>query len=277
MAQGVFTAVKKDGSVYYRSSITYKNTHISLGSFNTPVEASKVYTDALNILSDKERFFVNPDDHSTGYQNTASGISFQKYISIINYRDNGIYIKTPIYLCRKYFLYFLSVDNVIIFSTDDLFYYSHHTIMCRGGYYFVNDYGIQTSILSRYGIRNHSVKGKDYIFKNKDEHDYRYENILVINRYNGVSKTELNGITSYKSRIHINGDFTIGVYPSEIMAAIAYNKAADLVEPKISKKYVRNYIEGASSIEYASIYNNIKLNTKFRNYVNSLTDSIISD
>ena len=61
------------------------------------------------------------------------------------------------------------------------------------------------------------------------------------------------------------------------LAAIAYNKAADLVEPKISKKYVRNYIEGASSIEYASIYNNIKLNTKFRNYVNSLTDSIISD
>lgn len=37
--------------------------------------------------------------------------------------------------------------------------------MSRGGYYFVNDYGMQTSILSRFGVRSHSVKGRDYVFK----------------------------------------------------------------------------------------------------------------
>lgn len=54
----------------------------------------------------------------------------------------------------------------------------------------MNDYGMQTSILSRFGIRNHSVKGRDYIFRNGDEHDYRYENVCVINKYNGVNKIE---------------------------------------------------------------------------------------
>ena len=39
---------------------------------------------------------------------------------------------------------------------------------------------MQTSILSRYGIHRHSVKGQDYIFRNNDENDYRYENILLL-------------------------------------------------------------------------------------------------
>ena len=64
--------------------------------------------------------------------------------------------------------------------------------MSRGGYYFVNDYGMQTSILSRFGVRSHSAKGRDYVFKNGDTHDYRYENILVINKYNGVSQFTKN-------------------------------------------------------------------------------------
>ena len=35
MPAGVYTAYKKDGTVYYRSSITHKNKHISLGSFSS--------------------------------------------------------------------------------------------------------------------------------------------------------------------------------------------------------------------------------------------------
>ena len=31
MKKGVFAAVKKDGSVYYRASITFRCKHISLG------------------------------------------------------------------------------------------------------------------------------------------------------------------------------------------------------------------------------------------------------
>ena len=29
---GVFTAKKKDGTIYFRASLTYRNKHISLGS-----------------------------------------------------------------------------------------------------------------------------------------------------------------------------------------------------------------------------------------------------
>ena len=46
---GAFKAQKKDGTIYYRSSITYKNKHISLGSFKTEEEASGAYIEALAV------------------------------------------------------------------------------------------------------------------------------------------------------------------------------------------------------------------------------------
>ena len=48
---GSFQATKKDGTIYYRSSITYKNKHISLGSFSTDQEAHLAYVEANTILS----------------------------------------------------------------------------------------------------------------------------------------------------------------------------------------------------------------------------------
>ena len=33
MLPGVYKAARKDGTLYYRCSITYQNKHISLGSF----------------------------------------------------------------------------------------------------------------------------------------------------------------------------------------------------------------------------------------------------
>ena len=174
-------------------------------------------------------------------------------------------------MCHKYFLYFLNEHEVLQFSTDDLFYYSNHTIMSRGGYYFVNDYGMQTSILSRFGVRSHSVKGRDYIFKNGDIHDYRYENILVVNKYNGVSQFTKNGRIMYKTRIHINGDYILGEFSSEAEAAIAYNKAVDMLSGLVNITYTPNYIEGISSVEYASLYHNIILSKNFRYYVKSIS------
>ena len=171
----------------------------------------------------------------------------------------------------KYFLYFLKEHEVLQFSTDDLFYYSNHTIMSRGGYYFVNDYGMQTSILSRFGVRSHSVKGRDYVFKNGDTHDYRYENILVVNKYNGVSQFTKNGRIMYRTRIHINGDYILGEFSSEAEAAIAYNKAVDMLSGLVNITYTPNYIEGISSVEYASLYHNIILSKNFRNYVKSVS------
>mgnify|MGYP000110998292 CR=1 FL=1 len=108
------------------------------------------YITACDIISKPDIYYIDADLHTTSYEllkDYPVPFPYAKFISLINFRDNGIYIKTPIYLCDKLFLYFLTPETTLIFSTDDLFYYSHHTIMCRGGYYFVNDYGMQTSIL----------------------------------------------------------------------------------------------------------------------------------
>lgn len=274
MAVGVYTAYKKDNTEYYRVSLTCKNKHISLGSFDDYALAGKVYKEADSILRNNAaheyRHFIDPADYTTSYGSCSSPLSFEKFVILVNLRDNGIYIKTPIYLCEKYFLYFLTPKTVLKFDIEDLFYYSSHKIMIRGGYYFVNDYGMQTSILSRYGIRNHSVKGKDYIFRNGDDKDYRYENVCIINRYNGVSRTEKDGRIMYQSRIHINGDYIIGYYSTEDEAAIAYNKTVDLLSAVSSVSYTPNYIENISPIAYAAAYNSIKISKKLLNYINSL-------
>lgn len=277
MATGVYTAYKKDNSKYYRVSLTHQNKHISLGSFDTYESASAVYEEAIFILREpfsKEcSHYINSDDYTTSFASCHSELSFEKFIILMNLRNHGIYIKTPIYLCQKYFLYFLDKDTVLKFDIEDLFYYSSHKIMSRGGYFFVNDFGMQTSILNRFGIRNHSVKGRDYIFRNGDEHDFRYANIAVINRYNGVEQITQNGRILYKTRIHINGNYIIGTYPSENEAAIAYNRAVDLLLEKLPdlKNYPKNYIDGLSHIEYASIYNTIKISKKFRIYIEELS------
>ncbi len=265
MPVGVYTARKKDGTVYYRSSVTYKNKHISLGSFDSADDANKAYLEACDILSSPLKYRVNSELHTTSYSPELK-IPFEKFIILINFRDSGIYIKTPIYLCQNCFLYFIGERTALIFNTDDLFYYSNHKIMARGGYYFVNDFGMQTSILSRYGIRAHSVKGRDYIFRNGDTCDYRYENILVVNRYRGVEKTEIKGHIKYRASIHIKGIYRLGLYDSEVQAAIAYNKAVDMLSEFSSVKYEKNFIEDISSIQYASIYNKIKLSGNFRKY-----------
>ena len=50
MLAGVYIAKKKDNSTYYRSSLTYRNKHISLGSFPTELQAHKAYLCALALL-----------------------------------------------------------------------------------------------------------------------------------------------------------------------------------------------------------------------------------
>ena len=267
---GVYEARKKNGEIYYRASFTHKNKHISLGSSSDEASCHAMYNEACEITGSPLDHWIDTEHRTTSYNETMT-LSLGKYISLINFRDNNIYIKTPIYMCHKYFLYFLKDNEVLQFSTDDLFYYSNHTIMSRGGYYFVNDYGMQTSILSRFGVRSHSVKGRDYIFKNGDIHDYRYENILVVNKYNGVSQFTKNGRIMYRTRIHINGDYILGEFTSEAEAAIAYNKAVDMLSGIVNITYTPNYIEGISSVEYASLYHNIILSKNFRYYVKSIS------
>ncbi len=258
MLQGVFKACKKDHTEYYRASVTYQNKHISLGSFDTEEKAGGAYNEAKEVLYSRKKI---SDYDGLVY------LDFKKWVTLINVRDNKMYIKTPIYLQKKYFEYYLSPELFLKFDVDDLFYYSKHSIMTRDGYMFVADYGMQVNILSRYGIKNHAVAGRDFIFANGDNMDYRYANIVVINKYYGVERLEESGRYLYKTKIHLAGDYIVGVYHSENEAAIAYNKAADMVRAAgLDKKFPENYIEELSAIEYAKIYNTVSISKKIRDF-----------
>ena len=179
-----------------------------------------------------------------------------------------MYIKNPIYLRKNYFSYYLDISHELKFDIDDLFYYSEHRILKRQGHLYVNDYGMQVTVLSRYGIQPHAVCGRDYIFKNSDETDMRYENIEILNPYHGVEIVKTAGLDKYKARIHINGNFVIGTYNTLEKAAIAYNKAVDMAHAHgIEKNYPENYIDSISGKEYADIYTSVTVSDKYVQYL----------
>lgn len=267
MLPGVYQAVKKDGTVYFRSNITYKNKHISLGSFPVEQEAYEAYCDAKGILDGQMPIL----DFLAAYERKEYTLPFDKGISLLNFRDNGMYIANPIYLHRNYFSYFLSAEEELKFDIDDLFYYSGHRIMRRKGHLFVNDYGMQVTLLGRYGIKNYAVCGRDYEFANGDPTDLRYSNVIVRNRFFGVQAYEKKGKTRYRVRIHINGNYTVGTYSSEVKAAIAYNKAVDLAKKAgIGRNYPENYVDCVSAAEYADIYTTVSISQKYLDYLNHI-------
>lgn len=264
MLSGVYQAKKKDGTIYYRSNITFKNKHISLGSYPEEDMANTAYLNALAIINDKESYTID-----SNYQDFV--LSFEKIITLLNYRDNGLYIKTPIYVRQNYFQYFLSPTLDLKFDLDDLFYYSSHKISVRGNHYFVADYGMQVTILSRYGIKNHGVKERDYTFANGDSTDFRYSNIVVINPYYGVTKVMQNGVYKYCAKIHINGNYILGYYDKDYLAAIAYNKAIDCAKRAgIKKNFPQNYIDEISNQQYADEYLRLNLSKKYMFYLSQI-------
>lgn len=263
MKTGVYLAKKKDGSEYYRSSITYKNKHISLGSFETEDQAHQTYNEATMLLNSS--LTLEDVAHATLH------LGFDKAVTLINFRDNGLYIGNPIYLHKNYFSYYLSASEELKFDIDDLFYYSSHRILRRQGHLYVNDYGMQVTLLSRYGIRNHSVVNRDYYFANGDTTDMRYSNVVLVNRYYGVFQYTRKAQTRYRVKIHINGNYTVGTYSTEQKAAIAYNKAVDLAKLYgVQKNFPTNYIEDLPASEYAEIYTKLKISNKYLNYLKSI-------
>lgn len=261
MAQktGVYQAQKKNGTIYYRSSFTWQNKHISLGSHKTADIAHNAYLAAHRLMQDASLFIYDYPANCA--------LTFEKWVILINLRDNHIYFSTPIYVRKKYFSYYLDQNTELKFSIDDLFYYSSHKIMRRQGHFFVADYGMQVTILGRYGIKNYGVEGRDYHLLNQDPFDFRYENIEVINQYHGVMFTSHYGKLCYQSKIHIHGNYIIGYYDDAITAAIAYNKAIDvLLANGIKKQFRQNYTEGVSPSVYADIYSNIIIPNKIMNY-----------
>lgn len=254
--KGVYEDKLKNGSKNYRASITVNGKHISLGSFDDPDKAHNAYEYASKLLNDTS---ISISDYDEG-----NYLSSDKFVSIINLRDNNIYFKTPVYLHKTYFSYFYSQNVELKFDMDDLFYISSHKIMKRNNHFFMADFGLQESLNERYGIRSFAVLNKDYRFINGDRLDYRRENIEIINRYYGVRKLD---DSSYISCINATGRLKIGIYETEIEAALAYNKAADTLKANgVNKEFILNYIEDLSPRDYATIYSNVKIGDNIINY-----------
>lgn len=257
--EGVYSAQKRNGEIYFRASLTYRRKHISLGSYGEPETAHRAYSEGQHLLEDSCVTLLQ--------YHSASPLSFEKWVCLINFRDNGIYLGNPIYVGQRLFYYYLTPTHILKFDLDDLFYYSSHKIMRRGSHYFVADYGMQVNIASRYGIKNYAVPGVDYRFINGDSTDYRRENLEIYNTYHGVRLTQKNGQYLYTVRIHIKGNYVVGHYPTEVEAAIAYNKAIDVLHKKgFNKNFTLNYIEGLSPREYAEIYASLQISPKILKY-----------
>ena len=261
MAFGVYKTKLKDGSDSFRASVTYRKKHISLGSFSNEEDAQSAVKEAEKIYTDDSIDLLNFRSH-------IFHLSEDKAVILLNYRDHGIYIGTPIYLRSGYFSYFLKGFGELKFDNDDLFYYSEHRILIHDGHLYVNDYGMQYGILARYGIKNFAVAGKDYTFANGDNTDYRYSNIIVVNRYHGVTRVVRQGRIFYETRIHINGEYLIGRFNEDSRAAVAYNKAADLaIAAGINKNFIQNFVVEYTPREYASVYTEITMPQKYLNYL----------
>ena len=260
MTNGVYPAKKKDGTKYFRAAVTYKQKHISLGSFRTEKAAGAAYALAGRILKGNEEYL--PEDYErvvTGKSSRTKSalgksgtgltkaeqigegqnrdkLGFDKWIMLINLRKTGLYSNNPIYLYGKYFIYFPDRNTELKFDADEMFFYGKHRIQKRGGHLFYSDYGMQCSLLARYGVKSFSVKNRDYYFKNGDETDFRYGNLVVVNRFRGVYAKEAGGRKTYDVKIHFVGSLKVGTYTDETVAAIAYNKAADSLEEAVRRR-----------------------------------------
>lgn len=109
---GVYEARKKSGEIYYRASFTYKNKHISLGSSSDEASCHAMYNEACEIINNSSDHWIDTDHRTTSY-NEAMTLSLGKYISLINFRDNNIYIK-HLYIC--------AINISCIFSKNMRFY-----------------------------------------------------------------------------------------------------------------------------------------------------------
>ena len=92
---GVYTATKKDGTTYYRASLTYRNKHISLGSYSTAVTANQAYLEGLELLTN---ISISINNYSV-----SQTLKFEKWVSLVNFRDNGLYLANPIYIRPSFF------------------------------------------------------------------------------------------------------------------------------------------------------------------------------
>lgn len=238
----------KNNILRYKVYFVYQSKKIYLGLYDTEELAKNTLREAQEIMEK----FMDISHYTCQY------INFKKFISLCNLRDRHVYIKNPIYLYDTYFHYYLSKDVFLTFDIKDLLFFSTYKICKRGNYIYTQDSITQQSILCRFGIHQHSIYGVDYKLKNGNMYDFRRENIEIINAYKGVTLKEKNGQSVYVAKIFINHDIIIGYYTSQAEAAIAYNKAIDvLTQNGTLRDYIKNTIPYLTLSEYTQIYNRL--------------------
>lgn len=242
-----------NGKTQYKLYFVFESNKIYLGTYPSIETAEKVLKEAETLMAS-----LKGPPH---FEHTL--LDYKKVVSLCNFRDHKKYLKNPIYLYATYFHYYLSKDCILIFDLRDLLYFSTYKIYKRGNYLYTQDSISQKSILSRFGIHNHSVISKDYFFKNGNPYDFRFENLVVVNNYKGVKQKVKNNQFIYISYIHIKTNLILGHYESEIAAAIAYNKAIDLLRQQNRlHDYTYNTIPYITEAEYMAIYNSISLSPR---------------
>lgn len=251
--KGIYIAYDKNDNPYYRVAVTLNGHHVSLGNFKSESDSLKCYEEYIRIVSD--------NDISAEQYDKEMKLSFEKFILLINYRDNHVYFPKPIYLKKNFFLYYLEPGFVLKFDKDDLFFYINHKILKRGNRLYYNDFGIQTTLKEKYNIPVYGVLNRDYRFINNDCFDFRYSNIEILNKFHGIEKTSKNNKISYKVKINLKGYHYVGTYPTELEACIAYNKAADIIKQNHNINYKQNDPE-ISAKQYADIYSKLKISPK---------------
>ena len=72
------------------------------------------------------------------------------------------------------------------------------------------------------------------------------------------------------AKIHINGDWKLGTFPTEEAAAVAYNKALDEIKKrKLKPKSLPLFIETLTARQYADLYSKITLPDKLLAYLSA--------
>ncbi len=239
-----------NGLLAYKLYFIYRGRKLYLGTYKSESLANEALKEAEYIVEST----LGP------LQYTPHAIPFKKYISLCNFRDNKVYIKNPIYIYHDYFCYFLSPTSHFTFDMKELMFFSSYKIFKRGNYIYTQDNVAQQSILSRFSIPPHAVLGVDYYFKNGNIYDFRSTNLEIHNGYKGVSKEVRNHKTFYSSRIFVEHTLVIGHYLSELEAAVAYNKAIDVLQTKgPTRDYIKNEFPYLTLSEYQEIYNRISI------------------
>ena len=113
MNEVAYIYTKQSGNqTKYRVYYMYQSKKIYIGLYETYAEAEKAYQYVATLMTGSVSF--------TAY--TPEFLTFDKFVTLLNARDNHTYFHTPIYIEEATFKYFLSPERYLLFDLRDLLY-----------------------------------------------------------------------------------------------------------------------------------------------------------